>query len=1059
MKNFLFLFIYSCCCIPGAALAQGQKTATGVIKNKEGERLHGVTVHSSISQTQTGVQGDFAITVQPMDTLWITAIGYKEVRLPVHPGDNLFVMLEPEDHIMENVEVSTGYQTLPRERVTGSFDVISNTRFNQQVSRDVLSRLEATANGLNALHQRNRSSTLQIRGLSTINGVKDVLIILDNFPYEGDINNINPNDVESITLLKDAAAASIWGARAGNGVIVITTKKGPADQPMRIEFNTNITVDEKPDLYYQPEVPATDIVDLELYLFQQQYRFSDTSNKNRPPFSPVYETLFRRRNGLISAADSATLIDGFRKDTYREDFSRYMYRKALAQQYALTLRGGNTKTTWLLSGGYDKRISELDAPSERITLRFDNTYKPVKNLVVAAAAYLSSNTSGSGRTGYGGFTNLSGSRPYLRLADDTGNPVAFANKYRQPYLDTAGGGYLMNWNYYPLTEHRYVHEKESVLDVNTNLGISYQVQPWLSADVRYQHQVQQSKDRTLYDEESFYTRDLINYYSQVDRSSGTVTYALPPGAILNTSQATLTAQALRGQLSFLKTWAKQRLAMLAGAEVRQVKNEGSENRTYGYNDDILTTTPVDYVTRFPTYIRGTKALISNGEGFSSTLNRYISYYGNLAYTYKDKYTVTASARKDGSNILGATTNNKWKPLWSAGLAWDLSRERFYKIKKLSYLRLRGTYGYSGNMDPSQSAVTTITYLGSSYFSGQPVAIVSRFYNPLLRWEKVGMLNLGIDFAFNDRRVSGSIEYYRKYAADLLGPVPVDYTWGLDVNTLTRNVAKMKGRGWDLMLNTVTLKSSALEWNTTLNLSMSKDAVTDYYAVSNAGTIVAGQGVAGVKGNPVRSVYAYRWAGLNNQGDPQGYYQGKLSKDYVALTSASLPVEDLHYRGPANPVWFGNLGNTISWKGFSLSTAILYKFGYYFKRPSIIYSGLISSGNGHADYQKRWQKPGDELHTNVPSFAYPDVASRTNFYLNSDVLVEKGDHIRWQYVNLAYDFTKQLLPRLPFSAVQLYCYVNNLGILWRANRQGIDPEYVSSTFLPPRSYSLGLRMTL
>jgi len=321
-----------------------------------------------------------------------------------------------------------------------------------------------------------------------------------------------------------------------------------------------------------------------------------------------------------------------------------------------------------------------------------------------------------------------------------------------------------------------------------------------------------------------------------------------------------------------------------------------------------------------------------------------------------------------------------------------------------------------------------------------------------------MLNIGIDFKVLGDRLSGTIEYYQKHASDLLATVPIDYTAGLGPTTLIKNVGSMKGNGLDLTLNSLNL-NGPVKWTTSLNLNTNSDKIEDYYFTSNAANVVASSGIAGLKGKPVVGVYSYPWAGLDPAtGDPQGYINGHTSKDYATLAGPSLSLDDIQYNGPANPKIFGSLGNTLSWKGFTISAWITYKFGYYFKRRSINYSSLIRSGDGHLDFVKRWQKPGDEKITNVPSFVYPAMSGRDEFYSNSAILVDKGDHVRLQYINISYDFGKSQFRKLPIDHLQLYANINNIGILWRSNKDDIDPEIAGDAVPAPKSTAIGLRLT-
>ncbi|NCU06080.1 MAG: TonB-dependent receptor plug domain-containing protein, partial [Chitinophagaceae bacterium] len=488
MKYLIYLIITL---LPSLALAQ-----SGMLKGKvidsDGKSISGASVQARLSGniTKTNEHGEFSMpTILTADTVEISFVGYETFRQFISSGIFHTITLVPKTISLEEVQINTGYQTKAKERLTGSFAQVDNKLFNQQVSPDVLSRLEAITSGLTVVGRATGGQgQIRVRGLSTINGIRDVLIVVDNFPYEGNINNINPNDVESITVLKDAAAASTWGAKAGNGVVVITTKKGKLNQPFTIEFNSNLTVTEEPDLYYQPKIPAAEIIGLEQFLFSKQYRFSDTVNNQRPPFSPVYELLFKRRRGLISATDSAALIDQLKASDIRREFLRHMYGKAINQQYAINMRGGSSKMAWLFSSGFDRNIDNLSATYTRFNLRFENTYMPVKNLQVFSSVYISGSKSKNGKPGYGDLSSSAGVQPYIQFTDENGTPVPFATKYRQAYLDTAGAGKLLNWNYYPLNDYQYVNKTTDLLDILTNAGLQYKLTSYLSVDLKYQYQ-------------------------------------------------------------------------------------------------------------------------------------------------------------------------------------------------------------------------------------------------------------------------------------------------------------------------------------------------------------------------------------------------------------------------------------------------------------------------------------------------------------------------------------------------------------------------------------------
>ncbi len=699
------IFFYCCCLLCTVTQAQ-HIIITGKLIGNSKQPLSAVSVRALTNglATQTSPEGIFSLVLPQLpDTLVCSLAGYKTLLTVVTSNTTgiLSLVMETNTQNLEEVIINTGFQQLSKERATGSFSVLNNQLLNQQVSTGILSRLEAVANGVMVDKKTGQGTDrIMIRGLSTIRGPRDPLVVVDNFPYSGDISNINPNDVESVTILKDAAAASIWGTGAGNGVIVITTKKGKFNQPLKIDFNTSLSIRDKPNPYYLQNMSSKDFVGMEQFLFNNGYGLDDTANTNRPPFSPAYEILFKQLNGQLTPQQATTQLDALQNHNVKDDFKKWVYRKAVNTQYALNLRGGSSNIAWIGSIGYDKNTSELAAGYERINLRFNNTYTPLKNLQINTGLYVTQTKATSGRTDYSELMNLiKFSPPYTMLADNSGNALPVTRNYRQPFLDTVGNGKLLNWNYSPLTDYNYNKTSSSVQDIVANLGISWQLNKALSLDLKYQYEKQYTDGKTLLGLQSYATRDLINGATQVDPVTGVLSYPIPVGDILDQSAKTLQAHNFRAQANYNNTWGNHQLVAIAGTEIRQIINNGYNFRTFGYSEDILTSTSVDYVHPYIGYINGYDNYIFNPVGFNGTVNRYVSAFANAAYTYKEKYTLSASGRRDAANIFGVNTNNKWTPLWSAGVAWDIAKENFYHIGKIPRLRLRATYGYSGNVDP------------------------------------------------------------------------------------------------------------------------------------------------------------------------------------------------------------------------------------------------------------------------------------------------------------------------------------------------------------------------
>ncbi|HXO75188.1 MAG TPA: hypothetical protein VN824_08145, partial [Puia sp.] len=577
-----------------------------------------------------------------------------------------------------------------------------------------------------------------------------------------------------------------------------------------------------------------------------------------------------------------------------------------------------------------------------------------------------------------------------------------------------------------------------------------------SAEAKYQLEQASGENRQLYSADSYYVRNLVNSFTQV--TGDNIVRPVPLGAILDQTHNELAAHALRGQLNFSQTWGRHQVTAIGGAEVRQDNSRYNSSRAYGYNPELLTYTNVDLVSTFPFYGGlGNDGAIYNPMQFGQVLNRFVSFYGNGSYSYDNRYTVSVSARKDESNLFGVNSNQKGVPLWSAGLAWNVAGEGFWHVDMLPYLKLRLTYGYSGNVDNSRSAYTTIAYQTTNPYTHVPYASILNPPNPELRWERVGMTNIGLDFGLRGDRITGSVDYYIKKGRDLISPAPVDLTTGFTL--LYINSGKTRGQGLDLQLSSRNL-TGAFGWNTTLLFSWNRSKVVDYYNNISTGSFYVSDGLAvnPVPGRDVYGLYSYRWAGLDGQtGDPQGYLNGQVSKDYSALVNNSQ-LADLKYNGSAIPVYFGALRNTFSWRGISVSANISYKLDYFFRRTSINYTSLFSGWVGNRDYVLRWQQPGDEKRTNVPSMVYPADADRDQFYTYSDATIARGDNVRLQDLNIGYQLDRQHQRWLPFKRLQVYMYAANLGIIWRANKWNVDPDY-GAGIPAARTISLGLKADL
>lgn len=1037
----------------------------GTITDTLGNPMIGATilVKGSTKGSSTDNLGRFVLTnIFENSVLVISYTGYETKSIIVGGQNVLSIRLHPIIREMETIEVksaySTGYQYIARERATGSFTQVDNELYNRKVSGNVLDRIYDVTSGL--LYQPNgNGSPIKVRGISTINANNQPLIVVDNFPYDGDLNSINPNDVESVTVLKDAAAASIWGVRAGNGVIVITTKKGRFNKKLSIQFNSNVTIGEKPRILDMPLMSSKDVIDYQKTLFNSGFynMYDDLYPQyNIFPSQPlVAEILLGVRKGAISQKDGDAQIANLEKQDVRRDIKKYLLQTSINQQYALNFSGGSDVNNFYASIGYDKnRANTISNSFERISILFNNTFRPFNNLEINGFVnYAVSNTSNN-QLDYTSFLPLGTQiAPYTQLADIDGRPLPIIkpNGLRKAYIDTVSYPALLDWHYYPINEFRQNNNRTKQGDIRVGAELRYAPIKSFNVEIKYQYQKIQSNTKNLHDENSFFTRDLVNLYMAGESTSPI--YPVPLGAIIDKTDNVINSWNIRGQLNFNHRWRDaHQVNAIAGVEGRQTSIDGSSNRNFGFDEQTNQSIPIDYLRQYKTRPNGFLSNITRIDNFYGSISRYLSYFANGSYVYKDKYVATASGRIDGSNFYGVKANQRIIPLWSMGLGWNVYREDFYSIQWLPYLKIRATYGYNGNTNNRATAYPTISYYSPTF--NPPYFLLAAGLqnppNPQLRWEKVKVINLGLDFGLKNDIVTGTLEYYTKRGIDLISDISIDPTVG--VTKYVGNNASIKGNGIDITLNSVNLNVNQFRWFSNLLLSYNTDKVTAYNVEAKTVNDYLLPGTP-IVGKPLYKLFSYRWGGLNPMnGDPRVYVADTIA-DFNTARGKALPP-DLVYSGRTTPNIFGSFRNTLSFKSISLSFNVTYKFGYVFRRPSINYTGLINGWGGYGDYVQRWKKAGDEKITNVPSA--PLAADlRDMIYAFSNILVEKGDHIRLQDIRLSYDLNKSNFRNFPFQSIRFYLYADNVGIIWRANKFEIDPDFIS---IPPiRTIAVGVNV--
>jgi TonB-dependent starch-binding outer membrane protein SusC len=1046
----------------------------GKVLNHKGEPLAGanIKVKGTVIGSVTNAQGIFELKgVEENATIEISYLGFESQIIKLEGRTSIAVQLKLVESELAAVSVSvyTGYQQIPKDRATGSFVQIDNKLLNRGTSLDVLGRMEGVASGV-AFYRNSKTDqpTLNIRGRSTIFANVTPLIILDNFPYDGDINNLNPNTIETITVLRDAAAASIYGVRAANGVIVITSKKGNLNQPPQTQFNTNVTIGEKPDLGYLPLASSEDYIEVEKEFFAKKWYASQEASLLKTPLTPVVELLIAKRDGLIPADEADQQIEALKQNNYRDQYAKHFFKNSVLAQNALTVSGGGNHSRYFVAISYDKdQSSYVKNGFDRFSINATNQFTPFKNFDVNAGLLYTNTKFVNNNPGIRDLLYNSGKRiyPYAQVVDEYGFATPVNYGYRAPYKALKESQGFLDWQYRPLDELNMANNMARQNYNRASLEIRKTFSSSFNIELKYQYEKQYRKTDNLYSQKTYFVRNLVNQYYN---PAVTNKYPIPIGDILDQTISELDGHTGRVQLNFNQVWQRHRVNVIGGFEVKQLEQNSNESRLYGYDDEIAISQAMDYVTLFPTNPNPNASLIVPYErDVTGFLDRYQSYYANGSYTYNDRYVFSASGRFDNTNYFGVKANQRLLPLWSAGFKWNISREEFFKTDLFDQLAVKATYGYNGNINKELTAYTTIKFTNDAITKTRAEVVSPP--NPELRWEKMSMLNLGVVFTLKKNVLSGTIEYFSKKGTDLIGEIAMDPTTG--ITSFKGNIANIKGNGVDVQLTGKIINNKLVGWNSTFLFSYATDKVKNYEKTFSASALTGqGSGDEGsltpLNGRPVLSIYSYAWGGLDPaNGDPLGYLDGQKSSSYNEIRSKTTPAE-LIYNGPVNPPVVGAFRNDFYWKQVSVSVNITYKMGHVFRRPSIDYGTMLSIWNSNADLGKRWQKPGDEETTFVPSVPTSTLAPNQGtprdklFYQNSEILVQKADHIRLQDVVIGYDIDKEQWSRLPVKKIHVYCNISNIGILWRANKYGIDPDALPNTyanFLPvPRSMTLGAK---
>lgn len=1072
----------------------------GRVLNDKNEPVEGVTVtiKGTRVSTLTNKNGEFALNaVDPNAILIFTHVSLEALEVNVNGRQNLVISMKIKVRALSDVTVTmynTGYQQVSKERATGSFAKPDMVTFQNRVGiadvTDVLGRLDGLVAGLSVNVGSNGLMTGSISNgtmtrRSLIRGKGSVLLAAEplyviNGIITNDFSSINQDDIEDITVLKDAAAAAIYGARAANGVIVITTKDGKKNQRLTVNYSSSLTIQSRPAWHNNKVLNSQQYIGVAKEIFNPvTFPWASVSTGYMAPHEAI---LYNQYRGLITAEQANKSLDSLSAIDNTSQVRDLLYQTPVVTNHTVSAYGGGSTYSYHLSLGYINM--QGSRPGDKT-----NSYKInlSQNFNAGKRVNISLNTSlGNTIINSKGQTRVTSEiLPYQLFRDASGNNINMP--YMTGYGDSLRQNYQarsrINLDYYPLDEINYEDGKRNNLNLSVTANIGVKLAKGLRFAGTYGYLRSPSTNEYYSDNKTLLQRQTLLSLTVAPTIGSTPVYNLPLNGGLFTSENTNQYNwTIRNQLIYEANPRKGKdlLTLQTGQESQEQFAYRNSRIIYDYDRALGSYPVLNYSTL--QYVSGT---VTGGGGINANINtiarnvtRFYSYFALGSYVLNSKYSLDFSWRADHSSLFGSDVSSQSKPVWSVGGKWRINKESFMKqVEWVNSLSLRATYGIMGN-SPYLGAATMFDVLrantqASSGGIGGDALTIQTAANRKLAWERSRTTNIGIDFTMFNSRIGGSIEGYKKTTLDLLSSVQANPFTGFTgfLGRVLTNLGKSVNKGIEVTIASENIRQKNFEWTSRFVFSYNKNKLVSWGGTATQFISVDTRLAASpVEGYPLNSMFAYKFAGLDTLGDPRI----QLANKTITKTPGAAQPADLVFLGVMQPKFNGGLTNTFSYKGFSLSVNMIYNLGYLLRRDvNMKYAGRLADRNNFAGNVKeifldRWKKPGDEAFTNVPSYVAnttTDYSRRSvNYYKFSDINVFDASYIKIRDISLSYNLSPEILKRLGLQHVSVFAQTNNF-MLWKANHFGIDPEYhqdpINGILPAPyskHSYSLGLNVT-
>ena len=1021
----------------------------GTVCDSQGQPLPGVTV--AVKGTSLGVatdvNGNFQIQMPPA-TNWIfvfSFIGMQTVEIQSGDRREFEVVLKPAKEELEEVVV-TGYQTIRKERMTGTTATITANQIAGRGLQSIDEILNSTISGLNMISsgRPGQDAQIQIRGVNSLTGSTEPMWIVDGMPLQGEIPNIQsgstdlqatifttgignivPDDIKSITVLKDAAATAIYGARAANGVIVVETKSGLSGKT-RFNASVNVGITERPRNNIDMMNTAEKIqFEREIFYDLQGYIYTP---------GRVTKLLQQAAYGEISSDEAERRIGELAK--INTDWFKEIYRTAISQQYNFSMSGGNEKTQHYVSLNYLKEVgTEPNNKYDRLGMNIKLTHNPSEKIRITGGLGATMKNDRVTASSVNSLEYAMYANPYERLKNEDGTK-AYDISYNAKESSIRDG---LDWDTFNILDDLNRNTNTNrYLDAELSLKVEWEIVKGLMFTTHGVYNANSNHNRIIEGADT-YTNFINNWYSY----KGEIPHDMVKGSLREATGYT-NAYTFRNTLQYTGEYAgKHYISLFAGQEIQERTAYNSFNYSPVFDEEHR-------IVGFPEMddIDGSEINYSALGGTGKSVSKMSSFFANASYSYLDKYILTGALRYDGSDIIG--NDNQFTPLWNVGLRWNLHREEFMKRWMwVDQFAVRGGFGYTGSIDKNALPFVVMTLGQSVIYDGQTVPTSFSYPNPNVKWQTKQDMNVGLDLSLFDYRLELGVNYYNNITRDVLDRKALPYSSGR--SEVTENVADIYNSGWEIDLGVTLLKNKSFQWYAKANIAINDNKVKNTYykdtkdlpkaTLSNAHQFVENQ--------PVNGWYGYKFAGINPINGAVMTYtgNGEATLD-MSVSGATWPIPSVFYLGNLTPPVVGGFSTSANWKQLIFSANFEFKTGQI---KSFNTFRSLDARNRHTSEANRWREPGDI--TNVPAMSEAFTTYSSYMY---DILLEKGNYLRCSYMTLGYNLKPEWLHKIGFSTARLSFTAKDLFTV--SSYSGIDPALMGSFGYPnSRKYTITLNV--